>query len=190
MLNLVAMDAEIEFVKSVLTNDLVAGGFPLLYKGNFDHDLTRLFTDSAEGKMIKQGVSTNVMRRAYHILVEALQNITRHSDNLDEESRGNGIILFSDDQDNYYIITGNKILNSKIDYLKNKIDSINATNKSDLREMRRAQMRDGEWSDKGGAGLGLIDMARKADGDILYYFEGIDGDYSFFVLKVTVNKTS
>jgi hypothetical protein len=187
-LNIVSMDVEIDFIKSVLTNDLLSGGFPILYKGNLDHESMRVFTDISETKMIKQGVNTNCVRKTYHILVESLQNISRHSDNIDEESRGNGIFLFSQDVEFFYIVTGNKLLLSKKEDLEKKMHFINQQTISELRQMRRLQMRDGEWSDKGGAGLGLIDIARKSGEKLQYHFIPIDDKYTYFILKISVKK--
>jgi hypothetical protein len=44
-----------------------------------------------------------------------------------------------------------------------------------------------EFSNKGGAGLGLIEMAKKTGNKLDYDFVPLDKDYSYFVLSKTVN---
>ena len=65
-------------------------------------------------------------------------------------------------KDGYWsVITANKILTEKIEGLKASIDNINGLNKEDLNALYKKQIREGSLSEKGGAGLGLIDIARK-----------------------------
>ena len=53
--------------------------------------------------------------------------------------------------------------------------------------MYRKQIREGKLSDKGGAGLGLIDIARKIGEPLNYQFLQLDEANYFFILKVEIN---
>ena len=53
--------------------------------------------------------------------------------------------------------------------------------------MYRKQIREGKLSDKGGAGLGLIDIARKIGEPLNYQFLQLDEKNYFFILKVEIN---
>ena len=44
-----------------------------------------------------------------------------------------------------------------------------------------------EFSNKGGAGLGLIEMAKKTGNKLDYDFVPLDNDYSYFILSKTVD---
>ena len=46
----------------------------------------------------------------------------------------------------------------------------------------------GKLSEKGGGGLGLIDIAKKSRNKLQYSFKEIDDDYSFFTLTVNILK--
>ena len=46
-----------------------------------------------------------------------------------------------------------------------------------------------EFSDKGGAGLGLIEMAKKTGNKLDYDFVSLDNDYSYFILSKTVDES-
>ena len=54
----------------------------------------------------------------------------------------------------------------------------------------------GEWLgiampiEYGGAGLGIIDMAKRTGNELLYNIEKINDDYSFFILTITISQSS
>ena len=45
-------------------------------------------------------------------------------------------------------------------------------------------------SDKGGGGLGLVDIARKTGNKLNYNFENFNNDFQFFVLEVIISDTN
>ena len=51
-------------------------------------------------------------------------------------------------------------------------------------------MRETAISDKGGAGLGFIDIARKTGSPLEYHFEPLDDKNSFFLLKTSISRNS
>ena len=46
----------------------------------------------------------------------------------------------------------------------------------------------GEMSEKGGGGLGFIDIAKKSGEKLIYKIREIDSNYSFFTLTVKISK--
>ena len=53
----------------------------------------RLFTSMAEQKIEQTISDLSVKRKVFHVMVECLQNITRHSDDFEEDGVGNGIFV-------------------------------------------------------------------------------------------------
>jgi hypothetical protein len=52
--------------------------------------------------------------------------------------------------------------------------------------MYKQIMRNDDVSEKGGAGLGLVDMARKSGDQLSYQFDTIDKKLSFFSFKTVI----
>ena len=107
-------------------------------------------------------------------MAECFQNIIRHastSQNKIVYSDDPGFIITRNKDNRYYVTTGNLIDNKEIDLLKKHLDHINEMNLAELREEYTSVLRNGEFTDKGGAGLGLIDMARKSGYKLGYRFE-------------------
>jgi hypothetical protein len=78
------------------------------------------------------------------------------------------------------------VRNESIEYISAKIDQVNALDKEGLKELYKEVIKKGEISEKGGAGLGFIDMARKSGQKLEYSFEPINDEFSFFSLQITV----
>ena len=57
----------------------------------------------------------------------------------------------------------------------------------ELKELRKETMIKGTISKEGGAGLGLIDMAKRTGNQLLYNIEKINEEHSFFILTTTIS---
>ena len=71
------------------------------------------------------------------------------------------MFMFGGCDDGYVIFSGNAIKQENVQELKNKLSKINTMSKDELKEFYKFWISSQEFSSKGGAGLGLIDMARK-----------------------------
>jgi hypothetical protein len=82
------------------------------------------------------------------------------------------------------------IENTKIEELTNILNHINTLDKEGLKELYKTQMREGRLSEKGGAGLGFIDIARKTGRKLDFHFLPIDEENHFFVLTSTISRNA
>jgi hypothetical protein len=180
----------IDFIKSVLSlhDEMNRNGFSLVYEGEFNHDVMKMFTSMTEKGMDKSNEERSVKRKVFHVMVECLQNMTKHSDEYSDNYRvGSGLFIVGKKDENYYVITANKVQKERIDYLQEMIDEINSKSKDELKALYKKQIKEGSLSDKGGAGLGLIDIARKTGQKLEYQFLPLDNDNFFFLLKVKIS---
>lgn len=164
--------------------------FEYVYRGYFTHNITKKILTLADLNIQKAVPFSTIQKRIYYIMVEGIQNITRHQD---EILTGNeeypGIFAIQKQKDRYYVTTGNLVLNEKIPVLKDKIKQINSLEKDELKKFHKDILRSGVISDKGGAGLGLIEMARKSDNKLVSSFELINENYSYFYLQTQIPTT-
>lgn len=166
---------------------MIENGFSLVYLGEFSHDITKMFTSMAESDMEKNSEERSVQRKVYHVMVETLQNMNKHSDEIKERNIGNGLFIIGKKHDTYYVITSNKVAKNHKDHLERALISVNSASPQELKEMYKRQIKDGSLSNKGGAGLGLIDIARKTGETLNYQFLQLDEENFFFILKVEIN---
>ncbi|MCC5920272.1 MAG: SiaB family protein kinase [Cyclobacteriaceae bacterium] len=183
------MDLNVKLIKSVLNifEEMVSNGASLVYLGEFSHDITKMFTRMAESDMDKNEEERRVKKKVYHVMVETLQNMNKHSDEISNSGQvGNGLFVIGKIHDEYYVITANKVEKDKTAVLEQTLEEVNAASKDELKKMYLKQIKEGKLSNKGGAGLGLIDIARKTDTPLTYRFIPIDDDYNLFILKVDI----
>lgn len=160
--------------------------FEYVYRGYFTHNITKKILTLADINIQKAVPFSTIQKRIYYIMVEGLQNITRHQDEIDDNDEYPGIFAIQKQKNKYYVTTGNLVLNDKIPDLKEKIKHINGLDKDELKKFHKEILRSGAMSDKGGAGLGLIEMARKSSNKLISSFELINDTYSYFYLQTQI----
>lgn len=162
----------------------------LAYEGEITHQITKAFTSLAETNMAREEDASSVQKKVFHVMVECLQNISKHSEGSPNETAkdGRGIFMVSKDASEYNVTTGNIIKNVNVPKLQGILENINTQDKDGLNKLYKQQMREGKISDRGGAGLGFIDIARKTGQKLLYSFLTIDNVNSFFVLTSTISR--
>lgn len=164
----------------------------LVYEGEITHQITKAFTSLTESNMSKELESNSVQRKVFHVMVECLQNISKHADTFAQNDyvySGRGIFLVSKAEEEYNVTTGNVIDNCKIEEIAGLLEQINSLDKDGLKELYKNQMKEGRLSEKGGAGLGFIDIARKTGKKLIYHFHPVSENTSFFLLTSTISRT-
>ena len=161
----------------------------LVYEGEITHQITKAFTSLTESKMLQEEEPNSVQKKVFHVMVECLQNISKHADQGRNSTKdGRGIFMVSKGDDEYSVTTGNTIPTNKIENLKKMLENINGLEKVGLKKLYKQQIREGRLSDKGGAGLGFIDIAKKTGRKLNYHFLTVDDNNSFFVLTSTISR--
>ena len=180
-----------KFIRDAVSINLASSAFPLMYKGELTHDLTKHFASMTELDLKKAGVSSSTRRKVYHVIIELLQNITHHSDDFQEDNEGhligNGLFVIGENQGDYYVVTGNMVANEKIEKLKERLESLNNADEKELKLLFKKQMREGKIDERGGAGLGLIDLIRKTKKKFTYEFIPYDENHQYFINSLTIS---
>jgi hypothetical protein len=164
----------------------------LSFKGEITSDLLTSILQIMENKMDNMQEEPKMKKKVYNVLVECLQNLYHHLDevtevDVDTEKIRSAIFTIGKLDNKYSIITGNYILNENISGLKSRLDEVNSLNKEELKEYYKRVLNNGEMSLKGGGGLGMIDIARKTGEKLEYNFLEIDNKVSFFTLNIKVS---
>ena len=184
------MKLDKHFMGSILSlyEELLTNGISIVYIGKFTQKITTFFSAMFEEEMEEKSENKKTRKRVFHSLVEILQNMQRHSVQITKDvEKGSGLFMLGKRDDVYYIITSNTISKNTIPGLTHAIETVNNASIEDLRGMYKKQLRDGNLSEKGGAGLGLIDIARKTQEKLEYLFIPIDNNLYYFILKTEIN---
>jgi hypothetical protein len=163
----------------------------LSFKGDITSELLTSILQIMESKLDNMQEEPKIKKKVYNVLVECLQNLYHHLDidPMDENHAKfkSAIFMIGKVGPEYSIITGNYILREKVNSLKEKLTKINVMSKDELKEYYKEILNEGEFSDKGGGGLGMIDIARKSGQKLNFNFAEVDNRYSFFSLNIKIS---
>lgn len=173
-----------------LHRTMMAQKLILVYEGEFTQESTKSILAMAERNLDTSGEDSSIRRKVFNVMVETLQNIVKHSDELvDGEIHSHAaIFLIGRDNKRYSIMAGNPIRKSNVQNLSAALERINGLDKEGLKEMYKEIIKNTTISEKGGAGLGFVDMARKSGERLEYEFPEMNPEYAFFCLKVNVSR--
>jgi hypothetical protein len=164
----------------------------LSFRGSVTSNVINTILENVEGKMEDSKEDGKVRKRMYNVLVESLQNLYHHVEELPEpmvgvEESKFALIIISKNNNGYKITTGNFVNSNRIKPLKDKIDKINSLTQDELKDMYKFILNHQKLTAKGGGGLGLVDIARKTGHKLDYSFHSTDNGYYFFSLDIYVS---
>lgn len=189
---------QLNHLKNIVAfRDLMEGSdVNIVYLGKITQNTINGITAMTEEDMTDKKEDKKVSRRVYHVMIEALQNICKHadstaeyaSDSLEDGLAKDGIFLIGDNDYEYYVTTGNQISLDNAVRLRDILDRVNSLDKEELRSLHKTTMENTTISEKGGAGLGFIDIKKRTGTEYEYYFEPLDADHCFFILTIRIRK--
>jgi hypothetical protein len=165
----------------------------LSFKGDVTSGLMSSILQIIEQRMDDRNEAPKLRKKVYNVLVECLQNLYHHIDEMPSEEKESGvdrsaIFMISMNPNGYSITTGNYILNDRQANFQSKLDQINSMDKEELKTLYKEVLNSEGRSDKGGGGLGMIDIARKTGNKLDYDFIELNDEYSFFSLNINVEE--
>lgn len=131
-------------------------------------------------------------QKIFSIFIEQMQNVLNYSEDkiindkeMEKELRI-GVLVIGQEDENFYVYCGNKIYNDDIEKIQKRIDEISGLNAEELKALYKKRRKGEIEEGSKGAGLGLIEMARKSGRPIESSFKKIDDKFSFFSIRVLV----
>ena len=127
-------------------------------------------------------------KKIFSAFIEMSQNMSKYSDERNENNMGIGVFFFKEENNYIYLSTGN-IVKKNIKYkIENILKEINFMNKEELTHHYQNTLRKPYLETSTGANLGFIDMRRKTEMPLEFDFNDLTEDYSFFTLTVKFKK--
>jgi L-cysteine desulfidase len=166
----------------------------LSFKGVVTSDLLTSVLQIMETKMDYLEESPKTKKKVFNVLVECLQNLYHHIEVTGDpvaqreiiESKS-ALFLIAKENDYFQIRTGNYVDKESAVDLAEKLELINGMDKEALKLYYQEVLNHGSLSEKGTAGLGMIDIARKSGNKLEYQFLDINEKTSFFCLNVKID---
>jgi hypothetical protein len=156
----------------------------IIHKGDFSQNSTVPILRMVEDNLHTTLENNSFKKKTFHALVEILQNVSKHSVEL--EGKREGIFLLGKKDGQFLVYTGNYIQDGHVEPLSKHLDNLNILNKEELVQLYKYTLHLGTTTSMGGAGLGLIDVARDSSEKLHYKFDKVSDKLSFFALQATI----
>lgn len=145
------------------------------------------------GKLIQaqDGLSENSRLLLFGTFIELTQNILRYSAEragAEGSSRGVGIVLVSEQDDTFTVASGNLVTAAAAAKLGRDLAQLVALDRDALKQLHKERRRAGPPEGSVGAGLGLIEVCRRACAPPTYALSPRDNGEAFFSLSVPIAK--
>lgn len=163
------------------------------FKGVVTSELLTSMIHIMELKLRYLDEAPRIKKKVFNVLVECLQNLFHHTEaNLEssayqENIANSALVIIIRDQSKFMIRTGNFIEKVRVGKLRQRMTEINSLNEVELRDLYRENLKNSQISEKGTAGLGMIDIARKSGNKLDFEFLDIDEKTCFYSLNVVID---
>ena len=162
------------------------------HKGFLDLDIIDDILHRLKIYLFHKDHSKMLRKRVYSLSVECLENILKHSDLNEEHSallkKFPPRFIIEKIGGDFLIHTGNIVLNENKKILIPRLEKLNSLEPEEINALYLESLDKAVISEKGGAGLGLIVMAKTTKQKIKFDFEKIDDKFSYFAMQLNLKK--
>ncbi len=143
-------------------------------------------------KMTLEEKNQSTIQKVFSVFIEQMQNVVNYSSErvatiaMDEGDLRIGILVVGNDDEAISVKCGNMIRTEDVLALSDKLSRLRDMDQDQLKTLYKERRRQEPEDGSKGAGLGFIDMARKASRPIEYDFRSVDAHSSFFSIKVVI----
>lgn len=163
-------------------------GIMICFNGPFSHSIIEEIGTAVKRYLESQEVKKDAIMDVFAVYIEQTQNVKEYlaRKGFPLQLSNSAIITIAKKDDKYAITSGNIIDHHDTAELVDRIERINSLDKDGLKRLYKEQLRRKIPPGSTGAGVGLIDIARRASGKLSYVIDKIDDSFDFFILAVGI----
>ena len=171
--------------RETLLGRVVSDASVFLHLGAVDPSIVQRLLSKAEEHSIMSGDPVMLRKRLFSVMVEGLENIQRHASG---ELNSSAAVLLRPIANGYSIHFGNGMPSIVAAILDQRLALFNQMSDEDLKEHYLKLLESNGRTERGGAGLGLISMARKTTRPMLFESISVSESsvYGMFQVNVTL----
>ncbi len=163
------------------------------FKGKLTFERIGVLLNELKTKKDLFKIQPVLYKKLLTLMIEVLENIFRYSDSYEDFISQHPQYLpefeLNRNDKGFRLTARNPIRDKDIEEVRARIERINTSNEHELKKTYRETITNGMFTEKGGAGLGLIEMAKITDQELLFNFRPAPAGYSIFELILHINHT-
>ncbi len=160
----------------------------MYYKGDITDTAISLIIEQMEASLDQKQAPVRVRKKIIYMIIECLQNIYNYFKDKPYQKMVNdeSCLDIKVDAYSYTINVSNYVTDEGSQNIIKKIEHINSLTSEQLHELYLSVLASQQVSPSGGAGLGLIDIARKSGTKLSYLLApNANGDV-YFTLQISI----
>ena len=154
----------------------------MAYNGTVSDELMLTLADMLKARLVAHD-DTKRSKLIFSVFMEGVQNLIWHGYGHEDNS---GMILITEVGSEITVMCGNRVAKSESEVLKERLIKIDGADKETIRQMYREGMSHSSEHEGPGAGLGLLEIARRSSQPIRYSFQDVDDTSVDFILAATI----
>ncbi len=178
-----------------IQNEIMDEDIVFFYSGYITEELLMSVGNTIKKKLSIVQTNKKISRTVFALFVEEVQNIIRYSKGVirkqalpEEEfeeidSLRHGFISIGRFDESYYVCCGNLVLDEDVERLESHLKKIQELDPQELKAVYKDILKKGPPEGSKGAGIGFVDIARRASGGFDYQFMNVDDKHKYFYLK-------
>ena len=140
-------------------------------------------------------LTLDISHSVFSVFVEQMNNMLMYSADKEiltakdgaKAEVSKGIFVLGVKEKTYFVYTGNVLTNHSAEILKERIEHLNTLDKKELRKYYKERLKsENDNPESKGAGLGLIEIARRATSKIAYNLTEHDDGRQYFTIYVEI----
>jgi len=172
-------------------NELKQDGIIFCFSGPVSQSIVEGIGETLRHKMELDEAGMGASQRVFAIFVEQMQNVLNYSAerlNLNEGERdlSHGVVIVGRQDQGFYVLSGNYVYKDISARLGDMLTRLRGMDKEALKAFFKEQRRKDPHESSKGAGLGLIDICRKASRPVEFHIKRVDDALDFFSLKAVI----
>lgn len=185
-----SLAADLATLRSTMQRD----GIMFCFSGYMTEDVLTGIGSALKRKMQAEEADRNTSKGMFSIFVELVQNVIRYS--AENEAGGSeetgrydlryGVLTVGRSEDRYFVSCGNLISERDAERLRVGLEHIQSLDKDGLKALYKETLKGEVPEGSKGAGVGFIEIARRAGNGFDFDFRKVDDDHTFFALRANV----
>ncbi len=165
-------------------------GIMICFNGEFSHSVIEELGLAIKKHLQGSDAPKNRIADVFSVFVEQAQNLRNYTTRDDifdhsEPEKRSGTLAIAKDGDRYIVSSGNLLRIEDAPSVKAMLDKLEGLDQAELKALYKKRLREPSGDD-GGAGLGFIDMSRKAAEPIRYSVRDLADGTAFFNISVVI----
>jgi hypothetical protein len=153
--------------------------------GDFNQNKVDSTLQLVESAIMESGDKRQSVKRFCTILIEILQNVSLHGSR-DATGHMHSYVIVSRSPENYRLCSGNLIPRVDAQQLRDRVSEVNSLDEAELRRIYIETLCNEDLSNKGGAGLGLLTVAKRISGPIKFEVIEVSEQLSYITMEVSM----